>query len=386
VSRDEIAGARETARVKAGGGIERLETDASSIVEAHRALGAAIARPARVAIEKRIASRSAAALSRELDAARASLRFLEVRVARPTRAVPDVVRRGVDEHLASLAAWAEAAGLGALAKRHGARAIELAAWAQDDSGGCQTGALRLASGDVLAWHTEEDTIGLFDKPRVLTMRVDGVARSAFLYPYLLPGPAFGFRRDRFHAVDTLHVDRRRGGAGSLTSVASWLVWRLDDDIPPREVLRALAPFSDACAIVVVDANPGGVAAHVHEVGARFVETRALGRRPGDRLFQANAVSDSTSPLGRVEALGARRRRPYEARARRDAVGIERLGVSADLDGVRDVLASRAGRGYAYANADVVAHAITLVSRSGLEVHVGAGAATRGSALQLERAT
>ena len=198
------------------------EIAAASIVEAHRALGAAIARPARAAIAKRLASRSSAALARELDGARSSLGFLEARGGQPARAVPEAVRRAVDEHVASLDAWADGAGLARLAKRHGARAIELAAWAQDDSGGCQTGALRLASGDVLAWHTEEDTIGLFDEPRVVTMRVGGVARSAFLYPYLLPGPAFGWQRDRFHAVDTLHVDRRRTGAGALTSVASWL--------------------------------------------------------------------------------------------------------------------------------------------------------------------
>jgi hypothetical protein len=359
------------------GPIEVHRLEAPSLVEAHRALGALVAAPARSAVEKRLAATPPAALATQLASARACRAFLE---RRPD--APAAVRGALAEYLASLSAWSEAVGLG----DGGASAEDLALWAQDDNTGCQTGMLRQRDGSVLLWHTEEDTIGYFDRPRVATLVVGGEARSAFLYPYLVPGPAFGWQRGQIHAVDTLHVRRERTPVGAFTCVASWLIWRLGPEIPAREVLVALAPHVDGCAINVAQRTARGVEATTHEVGGRHVQSRSLPPRAGSLLFQANAVHRPLSYLGREEALDAGERAPYAARARRtvEALALLEARCEPSAEDILRLLASRRGGSYAYANGDVKAHCLARVSAAGIDLHVGSGSAHRDDVARLER--
>ena len=360
------------------GPIETLTVEAPSLVEAHRALGALVAEPARASIERRLFATPPAALAAQLAGVRACRSFLESRAGAPA-----VVRRAIGEYLASLSAWSEGVGL----HDHGASADELALWAQDDNTGCQTGMLRQRDGAVLVWHTEEDTLGFFDHPRVASLVVGGEARSAFLYPYLVPGPAFGWQRGQLCTVDTLHVRREDTAAGALTCVASWLIWRLGPEIPARELLLALAPHVDGCAINVVQQTARGVEATTHEIGGRCVQSRRLARRAGALAFQANAVHRPRSPLGRGEALDPRERARYEARARRTREALDGLssrGVEPGPQHLLRMMASRRGGAYAYANADVKAHCVGRVSASGIELHLGSGAAHPGDVARLER--
>ncbi|AUX47342.1 uncharacterized protein SOCE26_088610 [Sorangium cellulosum] len=363
------------------GPIEVLALEAPSMVEAHRALGALLKKPALSAIKQRIARVAPAPLERQLSSIRDGRVFLERRAARAT--TPAAVRAGLIEYLECLTAWGQAIGLDRCARPLVAggqpvSADELALWAQDDNTGCQTGMLRREDGSVLLWHTEEDTIGYFDRPRIASFAiVGGAPLFAFLYPYLIPGPAFGFSARQVHAVDSLHVQRANTPAGALTSAASWLVWRLDGAVDTRAITRALSPFVDGCAINVARASGRDVAAENVEIGGRRALRRRLHARVGSLVFQANAVSRPQSLLATEEALRARERGPYERRTERTLQAIARLRADRSDPGPQDVLklmSSRQGGSYAYANRDVMAHCVAHIGATGIALYAQSGPA------------
>jgi hypothetical protein len=299
------------------------------------------------------------------------------------RRLSKIVRSALEEFVACAEAWGGGVGLesclDACARTFGERVspLELALWAQDDNAGCQTGMLRQRGGAVLAWHTEEDTIGYLDRPRIASFAVGGEEWCAFVYPYLLPGPAFGWRPGQLHAVDSLYTRRALGALGTLSGVASWLVWRVGPEVEIRELLRSLAPFLDGCAIHVVSSASPSVTADCHEIAGSVVKSRSLGARAGSVSLQVNAVSQTKGPLGREEEMSRRTRGLYERRLARMRAGVARLPRESVGSGPQEVLrmlSSRQGGSYAYANGDVKAHAVALVAPSSLEVHVGAGPA------------
>jgi hypothetical protein len=362
-----------------------LTIEEPSLVDAHGALGALLAGPARTAIHARLAKTSPADLVGQLRDARASRSFLETRAA--DRSVAAVVRRALGEYLDGLDAWSRTAHAEAWladpltidARRVSAE--DLALWAQDDNVGCQTGMLRRADGSVLLWHTEEDMFGYLDHPRLAEIVLGDESLFAFLYPYLLPGPAFGFCADQIHAIDSLVLRRELGrAAGAFTSVASFLVWRIGAAAPAGEVVRALAPYVDGCAIHVARPTAGGVLAEVHEIGGGWVQSRDLDRCAGAFCVQANAVLRPESPLARLEAFTAEERAPYDDRITRVTAALaRRLGAAIEPgpEEVLALLADRDGGRYAFANHTVKGHCVARVSAEGLEIHVGSGAAHPG---------
>lgn len=360
------------------------ELRASSLVAGHRALGAWLAEPARRAVGLRIAAVGADELARQIGAARACRGFM---IGCGRRAgTPLLLRRAIDEYFACLDAWSRAAGLAACAERvpkvAGLRvaglqisAEDLGMWAQDDNTGCQTGMIRRADRSVMLWHTEEDTIGYIDAPRLATLCVDGVARSAFIYPYLLPGPAFGWSGEQVHAVDSLHVRDAAAPVGAYTALASWLVWRLGPELEVRAIARALVPFVDGCAIHVVRCTGRTPSAEVLELGARQVQRRVLRAQAGAIEAQANAVIDGASALARREGMRERQRRLYVRRVERARAAMAAICAQpggASPEAVLRLLADRRGGGYANANSDVFGHCLAVVSAAGLRVQVGAG--------------
>lgn len=368
---------------------------APTLVEAHRDLGALLSGPALHAVTSRLRATAPDRLRAQLRGARASLRHLAQAAARPSVCAP--LRRGIAEYLDCLDAWAEGVGLSpglAPAGSDPGSAQALALWAQDDNSGCQTGMLRREDGAVLLWHTEEDTIGYLDRPRIVSFIAGGEALFAFMYPYLLPGPAFGWRDGQIHAVDSLHIDRDGLAGptpGAPSGAASWLVWRLGAQVPVPQVLRALAPLVDGCAVNVVYADPAQEATihgEVHEFGARARLRRRLGARGGARCFQVNVVSRRESLLCRAETLSAGARAAYDRRVARTREALSRAGrrVPSPQD-LLALLAQRAGGHYAYANKDVMAHCIACISpdssrprpRPRMELHIESGPALPGDA-------
>jgi hypothetical protein len=359
---------------------------ASSLPAAHAALGALVARPARSAVAARIAATKPAVLAEQIACARASRAFLERRASVGPRAgTPAAVKAAVAEYVECLDAWSAAVGLGPCAARcphvggQPVSAGDLALWMQDDNSGCQTGLVRRPDGSVLLWHTEEDTIGYFDKPRVVSIEVGGVTRSAFLYAYLLPGPAFGWQRDQIHAVDSLVMRREGAPVGAFTSAAAWLIWRLGPEVPAREALRALSPYVDGCVIHVARPGERAAFAESHEIGGRHVVSLRLPQRAGAARLQVNLVSRPESPLAPEEEVSSRSRGRYSRRARRMEEDLARLAQRGTPDGARilRMIASRRGGGFAYANLDVKAHCVAEIDPDGVAIHVGSGAACPG---------
>ena len=125
----------------------------------------------------------------------------------------------LQEYVDCLAAWADGAGLRdfdhpALAAQRRLCPLDLALFLQHDSTGCQTGMYRQGDGSVILWHTEEDIEfeagSGFDQLRLASFNVgdeeNPITMTAFIYPDLLPGPAFGWRSDGYtQAVDNLHI-------------------------------------------------------------------------------------------------------------------------------------------------------------------------------------
>jgi len=363
------------------GPIVTVSIDEPSLVLGHRALGRKLKKPARVAIQARVSRTPPELLTRQLRGTRHVQAFLAERAR--DRRVPLLVRRGLLELMACVEAWGEGVGLGAsvtrLAPVDGARVLprDLAWWAQDDNAGCQTGMVRRPGGSVALWHTEEDTIGFLDRPRLAVFAMGKDEWCAFLYPYLLPGPAFGWRPEQLHAVDSLHTRRREPTRGTLSGVASWLVWRLGPEVPAREVLRSLTPFVDGSAVHVVSRGRAGIVAESHEAAGSVVRSRRLGVRPGSVSVQVNAVCELEGRLGEEEALSRASRALYERRLDRMKSGIERVGTLPEgysAQAILRMIASRRGGSYAYANGDVKAHVVAIVGKKALDVHVGSGPA------------
>jgi hypothetical protein len=357
-------------RVRQQAGLELIEIEAADWPAAHAALGAQLRQPIARVIERRLAATSAEDLRVQLETIRASRTHLERKAA----AAPDTLHRALHVYLASLAAWAQGADLAALcplAERHGAAfgADELALWLQDDNTGCQTGVLRASDGTVLLWHTEEDTIGYFDRARIVEMQVGSARRGAFLYPYLMPGPAFGWWTRGLLAYDTLSVRRSESG-GTPTSTLSWLLWHAQGELEPLGTARALAPFLDGGAFTLVARGDGGVTAQVVEVGGELAVSSVLGAAPGARCLQVNMVSSRA--LAAIETLDDAGRAPYRERLERAEKQL--AARAADEAALQAMLASGEGGEWAFANPDVVAHLVARVSREELTLRVGVGPA------------
>ncbi len=295
-----------------------------------------------------------------------------------------IVRRTIHEYLIALSNWARGADLdNRLEKRRTPNnqlitGVELAMWLQDDNTGCQTGLVRRKDTSVLFWHTEEDTIGYFDKPRLACFELREGCWYTFLYPYLLPGPAFGWHNNYFQAIDSLSVQRDTSYRATYSSVASWIAWRLAGQVPTEEIIRAVLPTHDACAINTVMLQENKVTAHNHVYGAYSLITRALPTAAGQHLFQTNLMQDTKGSLAKLEDVKASERTKYCQRAERTAAALADANDPRDIEPteVLQMLASKEGGSYAYANKDVKAHCVGVMSRSGLELYVAPDAAQR----------
>jgi hypothetical protein len=360
------------------GPLNRVPIAAHSMTEAHGELGRRLGGVIRRIARRRLRLTPVEELASQI----ATIRRVRQHVQEACRAPRDkVVGNALAEYAACLAAWAVGANLGSCLRGQTVdgspvTADELALWLQDDEAGCQTGMLRQTDGGVLFWHTEEDTIGYFDRPRLASFTVGRQSWHAFLYPYLLPGPAFGWSEGAFHAVDSLTL-RRSKQAACLACFASWVVWRLGRDASARQIHDELKPFVDGAALNTIRLVGGAVEATTIEFGHSKRDIRTLPAADGSLLFQANALSRSEGPLIREEALDRAERREYCERADRTTEMVGRLVARGRLspeDVIGRLLASRQGGDYSYANVDVKAYCVGLATSKGLHVYVRGGPA------------
>ncbi|MCI0399585.1 MAG: hypothetical protein L0332_21965 [Chloroflexi bacterium] len=338
--------------------------------------------------------RDTARLAGELRLVRSCLLTIEEKVA--GRQVAARVRSGLKDYLLCLSAWSE--GLSLAEFRHPAldslnvdgaplSPVDLALLLQNDSAGCQTGVYRGREGAAILWHTEEDVEAKpgdrFDQARIASFRVEANGKSvdltAFIYPDLLPGPAYCWRNDGFaQAVDTLHVKRFHQRGAILANVATWVSWRLGQEVDPVQLIEALGPFVDSYALTAVRQVDGRVAATKIEFAGDEALVTHLGDAWGDFLFQANVFSDRESPIARkYEHIRLDRRRFFEKRISRTARTMRRIARSDDpIRFLRRMLAHRVGGDGAYANVDVKSYFLCVITPQEMQIWTEGGPALR----------
>lgn len=349
-------------------GIETEVIPADNLVAAHLLLGEVFRADIERAARGRCGRLSKNRFKRQLLCARRS-RFHSLQRAGRTPSL----RKAVTEYFDSLHAWARGAGLMAVFRRlcppskDPIELLDFALWLQDDTGGCQTGMLRTEDGGVLFWHTEEDTVGYCNRPKIVHFKTPGFSRCAFLYPYLLPGPAFGWGEHYFYAVDSLTIRREGSETGAFTALASWLVWRLAARLSLKQMIRYLAPFVDACAINVLHQSKRRVYAEKIEFGERQQISGRLPARTDSFMFQVNEISDPSAALARLELMSSASHKRYQGRKARTESYLHRVLASRKpktLESLEALLSSRTGGQYAYANEDVKGYAAGILRRTG----------------------
>ncbi|MCJ7513879.1 MAG: hypothetical protein MUO23_13050, partial [Anaerolineales bacterium] len=230
------------------GPVVHLDLSAHQTSHSHNLLGQEVAGQVSAYIRRRVLPLGQDRLESELLSARRGEAECRHRLAYGR--LPAAVREGLEAYLSSVDAWSEGARLGDLVRqtmthlkvdRTPVRPQDLAFLLQAESSGCQTGMLRDRDGGVLLWHTEEDHDSAagsrFDRLRLVTCAAspDSPSRrmTAFIYPDLLPGPAFGWSgRSYVHAVDAFYLKQGAGVGGVPANAVTWICLYLGGLLAP----------------------------------------------------------------------------------------------------------------------------------------------------------
>ena len=381
------------------GPIQFLDLTRYDLAHAHRELGKQVSEQVWRILDRRFADAKPRRLATRVKQARDCWSNLQARTKRP--GMPELLRIAIGDYLGCLDAWAEGLDLAHYThpalKAVGAgssplESIELAFTLQHDNVGCQTGLYRYASGDIQLWHTEEDADGKFgsrfDQLRVASFQADagqpGERFHAFIYPDLMPGPAFGWRNDGYiQAVDSLLMHNPpEDGNGIMANIVCWLALRLGMSVNTADMLELLHPFLDGYALNLIWPRSHSVDSVRYEFAGDRVLRSYLPQEPGSFLFQVNTFSNRTdASLQAMETLPERTRRVMSGRMRRTVQALDHRGVMAANGNLQPsrffrLVTSRTGREWAYANKDVKAYFLCQVKPNEMEIWLGAGPARR----------
>ena len=354
--------------------------------EAHRRLGEMVGQEVQSIIGRKLESLSEEEFADQIRFTRSCRQLIEKKLNEPT--IDEKIKDGLKEYFDSLKAWAEGAklssieGLGSVDQQP-VSGEELAFWLQNDNLGCQTGMLREKDGSVIVWHTEEEgDLERIGSLRIISFKINGEEKHVFLYPDLLPGPAFGWQKDFFQAVDFLYL-KEPEKAGALANVAVWLIWRLGNQIEPERVIESLAPYVDGYALNIVRIKNGQVEAKKIEFAHGQIAETVLGSKEGDYSFQVNlptpgsAIAETKQSEFKEEPKKLRKLNKRIVRTRRAIELIKNFTKKGmDLENVWRMLSFRLGEGYAYAGEDTVAHLVGKISNEGIKLGVGPGPAIK----------
>jgi hypothetical protein len=256
---------------------------------------------------------------------------------------------------------------------------------QNESNGCQTGVFREDESTVFLWHTEEDRtypgFGRFDKLRLASFRVVEGGRSrvitAFIYPDLLPGPAFGWSESAYaQAVDAFYLRPPDGRPGMPANAATWVRLYVGGRSTTADVAKALGPFYDGYALSSIWRTETSLQGDTTEFIANTVVSAPLPEAPGSTAFKVNYLSEAASlAVSDLEDLHPDRRDVLERRVSRTERAIKAVAQTDDrVAGFSRLLSSRVGGDFAYANEAVKAHFLCRMTREGASIWVGPGPA------------
>jgi len=204
---------------------------------------------------------------------------------------------------------------------------------------------------------------------------------AFIYPDLLPGPAFGWRSDGYaQAVDTLHIQLLPSQKdGILANIVTWLTLRLGSACDPVEVVRAIGPYFDGYALNTISVHNDMVRVEKFEFARDKMIPYTLDEQPGSYLFQVNIFTQKDHPwVKELEQISSLDHQLYGRRIERTRNAMQnkdhRYSGPAEMDFFFDLLTSRTGNGWAYANMCVKAYFILRQTTDEAEIWLGHGPA------------
>jgi hypothetical protein len=379
------------------GPIDFLDFRELDLVTAHRKLGEAVKEQAQNILLRKLDRLDKAQFVEGIRLARLGRGALVEKLHAPY--IDSRIRRALGEYLDCLSVWTAGAELGRIHHKLLSGLVvdglpvlagDLALFLQNDNLGCQTGVYRENGGAVILWHTEEDVQkagSRFDKPRIATFHTgDGCQMNAFIYPDLLPGPAYCWRSDGFiQAVDSLPL-KPAPEAYVLANIATWVTLRLGKTVEPEVVIETLGPFVDGYALTVVQEKGGEVLANKIEFAGDQYLLSSLENEPGCFLFQVNIFSDKEADVAAdYEDIHSNHRQTLEGRVTRTSRALRRLTPSDNTTAsFFRLLASRLGNDYGYANEDVKSYFTGRISSTEMEIRIGSGPALKGDQLYVIR--
>lgn len=298
----------------------------------------------------------------------------------------------IKEYFVCLNAWALGAQLDKLCEKLNQKVdgaavthIDIALWLQNDNVGCQTGMIRNKRGGAYVWHMEEDTLGYISHTEIIEFRIGTDRLWTFVYPYLLPGGAFAWRKNFFQSIDFLYIKKKLPQGGTLANVGSWAcLWFGHINKECVTVLKALFPFYDGYALNTVDIHNKQIRGHVLEYGAEIINEETLGTNMGSYLFHVNCIFGDGLKQFKKYVIASKK---TETRMRNRVIRAEHMIRALDLDNISipqdmvKMLSSRKGGEYAYCNVDVKAYVIGICEPDAWTFYVGVGPAQVGDQLK-----
>lgn len=372
-----------TAASERMGVIEEIEIRAENWVKAQEELGGRLKEQIQRTVNNKL-DKEPEVLRAGLDLAKKSRMYLESEINEGGEKGKEA-----GDYRDCMIAWAKGAGLREMVDKVKKTAnteeldeLDIGLWLQNDNVGCQTAIFRTEAGEILLIHTEEDNTGSVDKPRLAKFLIGGAETTAFVYPSLLPGPAFGWSQSEgeyyFQALDFLYL-RATDGQASLANMVAFLALKNGKYDEVEKIIKRHAPYVDGYAMNLVEINRGISEDRVKAMRIVFAKNRTNTKELDKELVQVNIFgSEDQEMVDGIEDIHPKQRRLYEERISRIKRMWQLTGrivkkADSPVDALTRLLGFRIGGAYAMANPDVLAALAMRISPKGeMEGRIMAG--------------
>jgi hypothetical protein len=368
--------------------LEVLDFSQFDLTAAHENLGKAVSGQVHRILKHKLARMTKAGFQRKIRHSRMILKVIQEKLS--IELMARYIQHALQEYQDCLYAWCEGTGLNDfICEQHPdpvdgspIQPIDLGILLQDEYSGCQTGTLRGPNGEVFFWHTEEcrekKSFKRMDALRLFIYKTkDGRKISTFIYPDILPGPAFAWNDSGYvQLVDFLHLKKSLHPKGLIANVVSWITLLMGQPDLNPSIIKGFSPILDGYALFgILPGHKGVIANRVEFVSDRQI-SKALGLKIGSHLFQVNLFSPQSKELAhKFERNPVPYRDLFEARIKNTEIFLEKIKKSTNkLEAINKMLSSSDGGYFAYVNKDVQAHIYGSISPDCMEIHASGGAA------------
>jgi hypothetical protein len=373
------------------GPIEWLSSGTSNIGKAHYALGVHVRLQVKKILDWKLSQLSSEGLAKCLGDSQACYGVLQEKIisTKANRPLACLVKRYVE----CLDMWSRGAGLAdyfnpkiyEINSSSMCAPIILGLFLQSETIRCQTGVFKDTRDSIVLWHTEEDEEGYpgmhFDKLRIFSFRdntqASDILISSFIYPHLMPGPAFGWSSSGYiQTVDSLYLKPRIQKKGLFSNIVTWIALLSNGRIPLSDIVAELGPYLDGNVINRIYRKGGVNAEKIEFAGSRYALSE-IGKEVGSYLFQVNVFSKRESSIAKKYETTDRRVLNFmERRIRRTDRFLDKYGQNpTDIhERMRELMSSYYGDDSGYANTYVKAYLSARVDTHRTDLLIGNGPA------------